>query len=44
MLLHKVSSFQLQFKAFSDFDWATSPTVHKSITGVYVFLEDSLIS
>lgn len=34
----------LQFKAFSDFDWATSPTVHKSITGVYVFLEDSLIS
>jgi hypothetical protein len=38
------STFFLELRAYSDVDHDSDPTDHKSVTGFYIFLSDSLIS
>lgn len=42
--LHYSSLSSLQLRAYSNVDWAGDPTDHRSTTGYYFFLGDSLIS
>ena len=42
--LHFSAHFSLILFGYSDVDWASDPTDHRSTTGYYFFLGDSLIS